>query len=293
MKTFVSILLAALFAPAVLADGPILYDRPRQLGRMVNPDITESSGLAWSNANENVLWTHNDKGNKPRLFAVALDGTHVGEFKVDAKHTDWEDMCTFKTDRDSYILLADVGDNDAKRKSYTLYLMREPKLKKSPKFGKMETIKPQAEVEFTYEGGPFNCEAVGVDATDPRALKVLLVTKDDRTCKVFEMKLPLRPEKNPMVAKEIASLRIAKVTGMDISPDGTRAIVLTYGDAYEFTRETGKTWADAFSGKPRVLPMPLRRQGETICYGGDGITLYLTSEGGIAPIWSVPPRPTE
>jgi hypothetical protein len=34
--------------------------------------------------------------------------------------------------------------------------------------------------------------------------------------------------------------------------------------------------------------MPRRRQGESICYGPDGKTLYLTSEQLPTPLWEVP-----
>jgi hypothetical protein len=34
--------------------------------------------------------------------------------------------------------------------------------------------------------------------------------------------------------------------------------------------------------------MPQRRQGETVCYGPDGKTLYLTSEFAPTPLFEVP-----
>ena len=38
----------------------------------------------------------------------------------------------------------------------------------------------------------------------------------------------------------------------------------------------------------REIGMPLRIQGESICYGPDGKTLYLTSEKLPTPLWEVP-----
>jgi len=75
---------------------------------------------------------------------------------------------------------------------------------------------------------------------------------------------------------------------MDISPDGRRAIVLTYADALEFVRRDGETWRQAFARRPRTIVMPRRRQGEAICYGPDGRTLYLTSEHTPTPLLEVP-----
>ena len=66
---------------------------------------------------------------------------------------------------------------------------------------------------------------------------------------------------------------------MDISPDGLRMMVLTYGDAWEYVRRPREDWADAVARSARRIRMPRRVQGESICYGIDGKTLYLTSEG--------------
>ena len=61
------------------------------------------------------------------------------------------------------------------------------------------------------------------------------------------------------------------------------------GPAFEFTRKPGETWKDAFSRVPRTLAMPVRVQGEAICYGRDGRSLYLTSERRPTPLWEVRP----
>ena len=80
---------------------------------------------------------------------------------------------------------------------------------------------------------------------------------------------------------------------MDISPDGLRAVVLTYGHAREYARRADESWSKAFARKERIIVMPRRKQGESICYGEDGKTLYLTSEGKSQPLWEVPLIPTE
>jgi len=93
-----------------------------------------------------------------------------------------------------------------------------------------------------------------------------------------------------MEAKKVANLHLPTATAMDISPDGMRAVILTYDHAYEYTRQPDETWERAFSRKPRCIIMPPRIQGESICYGPDGKTLYLTSEKLPTPLWEVPPH---
>ena len=92
------------------------------------------------------------------------------------------------------------------------------------------------------------------------------------------------------VAKAVATLKLPVTTAMDISPDGRRCVVLTYGPAFEYTRKAGETWKEAFARAPRMLSTPARQQGESICYGRDGKTLYLTSEKLPAPLWELRAR---
>jgi hypothetical protein len=65
-------------------------------------------------------------------------------------------------------------------------------------------------------------------------------------------------------------------------------IVLTYGNAFEYARQSDESWPAAFARKGREIRMPRRQQGEAVCYGPDGRTLYLTSEGSPCPFWEVP-----
>ena len=92
----------------------------------------------------------------------------------------------------------------------------------------------------------------------------------------------LAPEEGILIsdsaAKRIGQSWINMVTGADLSPDGRRLIISTYGPSYELTRTGDETWADVFKKQPRRIDMPRRRQGESICYDTDGESLLLTSE---------------
>jgi len=60
--------------------------------------------------------------------------------------------------------------------------------------------------------------------------------------------------------------------------------------AYQYTREGEEGWAEAFARPGHRIPLPLRQQGESICFGADGKTLYLTSEKLPTPLIVVPTR---
>jgi hypothetical protein len=79
---------------------------------------------------------------------------------------------------------------------------------------------------------------------------------------------------------------------MDISPDGHRAVIVTYEAAYEYVRAVKEDWETAFGRAPQRIPAPPRAQGESICYGPNGRTLYLTSERLPTPLWEIEPTET-
>lgn len=265
---------------------PIVYGAGRELAKLANQVITESSGLACSHAVPGVFWTHNDSGGKAQLYAFNLKGEDLGAYFVQgAAARDWEDMCSFSIAGRHFLLVADVGDNKAERKVCTVYIANEPA--SIAKQAKPPSLTLFARQDFAYEDGSHNCEAAAVD---PVRREIILVSKtNDPICKAYVLPLPL--EKNPKktVAKAIATLTIPTTCAMDISPDGLRALVLTYGDAHEYTRQPDEDWSKGFARQPRVIKMPGRAQGESVCYGADGVTIYLTSEKTPTPLLEVAP----
>ncbi|GAB4340214.1 MAG: hypothetical protein Kow0099_16020 [Candidatus Abyssubacteria bacterium] len=263
---------------------PLHYGKPKAVGALSDWEIKESSGLARSLLNSGAFWTHNDSGDVARVFLIGPAGKTLATYTIrGAVAVDWEDIASFKHDDYSCVLVADVGDNTAERKSCTLYIVREPVV--DPKFSpRTRNLRVWKTISFTYEDGPRDCEAVAVD---PVSKSIFLAAKSGGA--VYELPWPERELSGPMTARVVGSLGVSDVTAMDISPDGMRAIVLTYHDAYEYVRGDDEPWPEAFSRGGRLIPMPPRIQGESICYGPDGKTLYLTSEGVSQPLWEVSP----
>ncbi len=265
---------------------PVAYGKGREIARLANPAITESSGIACSRTTPGVFWTHNDSGSDARLFAFNLKGEDLGSFPVQgATAQDWEDMGSFSIAGRHFLMVADVGDNKMHRASCTLYILQEPAGITGQ--GRPQPLALVARQEFTYEDGAHNCESAAVD---PVRREIVLVTKtSDATCKAFVLPLPLDKNPGKAVARPVATLTLPTTSAMDISPDGLRALVLTYGDAYEYARQPDEAWGKAFSRPPRVIKMPARAQGESVCYGSDGVTIYLSSERVPTPLLEVAP----
>ena len=262
----------------------IKYGPPRQLAEIDNKDIDESSGIAVSIRNRDSFWTHNDSGDRPCLYLIDRSGETLADIRIKgARAKDWEDIASFKWGGSVYLIVGDTGKSIGSPRN-TLYIVNEPVI--NPR---IKTIGPTIIIKFKYEDRHHDCESIAVD---PVLGKIYLVTKSannkDRECRVYELPIPTTKGEFELTAQAIAVLKIPQTTAMDISPDGLRAIVLTYGDAYEYTRDIDETWSEAFARGPRRIKMPKRKQGESICYGPDGKTLYLTSEGKTPPLWEVP-----
>jgi len=269
--------------PAQTRPAPVIYDEPRRLCDLADKRISESSGLAASHRTPDVFWTHNDSGDGPKLYAFNAAGRSLATVTVrGAGASDWEDMASFALGGRSFLLIGDMGDNARRRKTCKLYIVPEPKVPAGAS-GAALTAQAAVAIEFQYEDGPHDCESVAVDTRDRR---IYLASKTG-IAKVYELPLPDKSPNGVLVAKAIAAVGVPFAVAMDISPDGSRAVILTYGPAYEFTRGADETWQQAFARPPRRLTMPPRAQGESICYGTDGKTLYLTSEKLPTPLYRV------
>ncbi len=272
----------------------VAYGQGSEICQLDGKIVGESSGVAPGIANQDFFWTHNDSGGGPVIYAFDSKGVILGAYEVrDAGAQDWEDIASVRIKNKGFLVIADTGDNFSKRNECLIYFFEEPVLKtkkikpssSKPKSDDKETkiskekTKGVASILFKYEDGPHDCEAMGVD---PQTLKIYLVTKthnQQEETKVYELpSLESKRTKKQETAKAIAVLKIPTVTGMCISNDGTRAVICTYGNAFEYKKNTNETWQDAFTKEPRTIVLPARKQGESICYGPDGKTLYLTSE---------------
>lgn len=261
-----------------------------------SPKINENSGVDTSQAYKNAIWTHNDSGNDPIVFLFSqTTGKTLAELTiVDCKNADWEDICSFQSGEQGYLLIADVGDNKKKRDWYQLCIFPEPELELSahdseePDIQRLQ-LRQWKDLRFKYEDGSHNCEAVVIDMA---AKKILLLEKvlvsEDQVPGVYQIELPEEKTDDLLVAKRIADIPYKNITGMDLSADGTRIVVRTYVDGFLYSRTEGESWAEVFAAnKPKTLALPLQRQGEGVCFSLDEKSVILSSEKKRAPLWRI------
>ncbi len=287
-------LLAALvfFVACSEADQPQQAEREPVLqfevaGRLENPKIDEASGLARSQRQPGVLWTINDEG-KSLLHAIDTGGARLGEVELrKSENKDWEDLASFQLDGKPYLLVADIGDNNARYKKRTLYIAKEPRTDENK-------TKVDWRIDFRYPNGPRDAESAAVDIENER---VLVLSKRDIPPSLYE--LPLRPgdEDKTITARWLGTIDSLpkpsrqdvefaprtknwhwQPTGMDISDDNRAAVILTYRAVYYYLRRPNQGWFDALNSKPIRIGLGNFRNAEAVAFGDDRRTVYVTGE---------------
>jgi hypothetical protein len=258
-----------------------------------SPRVVESSGVAVSRAHTGVLWTHNDSGDGPYLYATDLHGADRGRLLIPgAQAWDWEDMAlgpcpVLFLRQPSCLYLADTGDNLEVRPFVTVYAIPEPR---PPQDGgdTLGTTRAPAVLRVRYPDGPHDVEAVYVS---PRDTAVYFVSKGARRGSAIRLYRAARsawrfPDTSDAVtvATLVQTLDIRPnpeagrvITSAAVRPDGRLVALRTYTEIFLFYPGIGGRLLEA---RTRSCTLTGRETGgEAIDFLGD-TTFVLTKEGG-------------
>jgi len=120
-----SLVVASITATASQADTTSACKNAGALMRL--DGLPEASGLVVSRVTQGRLWAHNDSG-KPEMFSLDASGKVTGRVALSgAALEDWEAMAAGRCGSGTCLYLADIGDNDAKRKEIIIYRVPEPR----------------------------------------------------------------------------------------------------------------------------------------------------------------------
>ena len=283
---------------AQTASAPVTMVRT---GWLSSDELMEASGMIASYSRAGDFFVHNDEG-EPVLYAIDESGTDLGSVAiVPAKNKDWEDITSVPVDGDRWIVVGDIGDNKAKRKSIKLYFAEEPKTGEHDRYSGRLDLKHS--LHLTYPDGPRDCESM---AYDPIGKQILLLSKRDKPSRLYAVDLETALAGKNAELKflgTIAKLRpptskdrfhfggrtdfISQPTGFDISDDGTEAVIITYRSLYRFQRKADEDWLSTFQRKPEEVVGPPAVQNEAITYSVDGKAIYVTTEKKPAPVYRI------
>jgi hypothetical protein len=245
-----------------------------RLARMSDPRIVESSGVVASRRFPGVLWTHNDGGGKRQaLFAIDREGKTLASIPVpDLKFHDLEDIAI---DDAGDLYLGDIGNNEGKRETLTVYEIEEPNPNTDG-----TPISVKREWRLKYPGAPFNCESLFIWKEDGYVVSKVF---GDERAQVF--RFPLKPSSDPITLELVATLGIeSPVTGGDISADGNLLALVAKNGAYVYRIEGD------VSRVASVAPYFTRLKDEHIescCFVPEG--LLATSENRDIFLFTDPP----
>jgi hypothetical protein len=267
-------------APDLTAESD--FSRSEVVGKIESKRIKESSGLAVSRCQDDVLWTHNDSGDGPYIFAFNSKGKDLGTWKVaNAENRDWEDMSIWKDSLGKcYLYLGDIGNSkDGSRTEHTIYRIAEPVV--SDKTNE-QAAEPGTTIVFSYPDTRRNAETMMVH---PETGDIYIVTKESKGPAAS-----YRIAANSNKAEKIGELSVpagppGMLTGGDISPDGKRLVISDYFAAYEFAiADDSSDFESIWRSTPTVIEMGARKQGEAISYSPDGRSIFATSEKVGSPV---------
>ena len=255
----------------------------KQVGTVQAKDIKEASGIVASRTSRGVLWVHNDSGNAATVFALNTEGRLLGTYRLKgARCRDWEDIAIGPgpDPNGSYLYVGDIGDNEARYPSITIYRVPEPVVDPNRVLGEIEIGPPDA-IELTYPDGPKDAETLLVD---PLSGDIYVIAKREFLSRVYRAARP------PSAAKRTAMELVARLpwgfaVGGDVSPDGHWVIVRGPFNACLWRRPEGEELWRAFTTEGFALRLLRERQGEGICFDADGRGFFTIGEQSRPPIY--------
>lgn len=260
----------------------------RNLGALPK-ELTETSGLAASQVNAGVLYSHNDSGSGPRFYALSQSGELLATINLPGvTMEDTEDIAVGPCPTGSCVYLGDIGDNAKMRTSRKVVRVTEPVLKPG-ETGQTLTATHLEALPFSYPGDVRNnAETLMVH---PQTGDIYVATKEAAGVRstLFKFPQPLTPGRS-VVLTRVAELPIPKpgdqdLSSGDIQPCGGAVLLRTGNRLYLLPVMPGQSFEAVFSppsaDPPYVLEVPaaMEENGESVAWSSDGTGYFTTSEG--------------
>jgi len=286
-------LLLPLFGFQSISPFSCQWGKPAEVG-LLEKSIDEASGLAISRRFPDRLYHINDSDITGRFFITNFAGRNTRTVSVTGfRPRDTEDLalgpCDTTTD---CLFIGDIGDNNRVRKDIEIIVVEE-------RADFPAEVRIRSRVRARYPDAPHDAESMAVHPDGD----IYILTKN---LELNGLRLAVGParlyrlrrdqwrnSRNAIETMELVmTLDFAKLlprsllggrlpTGMDISPDGKRVLVLTYQDAVEFfvdlsTLPTSEIWKEG--QHYRRIPLLVLQQQEAISFTPDGKAFIYTTE---------------
>ena len=165
-----------------------IFGEAQSRGAIQNTELNEASGLIASINNPGLLWSHNDSGDKARIFLMDDSAKNKAVYYLEGiKAKDWEEIASLQKDQ-NYLLIGDIGDNKGVRPYVSIHLIREPIYREGVFYTDTIPAEEIATFNLRYEDGPRDAEAFFYDEMDQ---KLYVISKRELEVGLYETNLPL------------------------------------------------------------------------------------------------------
>lgn len=273
-KLIYSLLVLVFFFSEISAHAQDIMADRQILGKASHPALSEISGIMASRQYPGKYWVHNDSGDTGRIFLIDSVANLHCEFYLEGVHAvDVEDIAWVNNAGRNYILLADIGDNQAKRSDIKLYYFEEPKLSDGKR---LDSIPASQIQEFTvrFPDKSRDAEAIFVDPIDQR---FYLISKRDfystlYTADIFEKR------EGKYTLKKLLELPFTFVTAADITSSGDALLMKNLTQVFFWERSPKESILSTLRKPYKRVAYQAEPQGEAIAFDLKGHKFVTISE---------------
>jgi hypothetical protein len=244
--------------------------------------------MAISRRFPNRSYRLNDSGDTGRFFVIDGNGDTRAVSIAAFRPRDNEDMALGPCGENHCLFIADIGDNARARKELEIVVVEE--MRDYP-----AEVPAKWRLRIRYPDGPHDAESLGIHPNGD----LYILTKDPLRQQIFRLK------RNQWFAAEdilhtleivttidmsrmipVSTIIDRPATGMDISPDGKRVVILTYRSALELFVDFGSAFPDPAEWKEgvhyRAISLEILEQQEAVAWLPDGSGFVYDTERPIA-----------
>ncbi|WP_034062448.1 hypothetical protein [Lacinutrix jangbogonensis] len=215
----------------------------------IDNSLEEVSAIALVK-NSNLYWVIEDAGNKNKLYALDSKGNIEKTITItNAKNIDWEELTT---DNDNNIYIGDFGNNNHKRKAFTIY-----------KVSNIENNEKEAIAGITTFTLPENTKSQDFESFFLWNNYFYLFTKNHKHTDVYKVENKIGNHVAQLITTHKFKGKDNRITSADISKDGKTIILLNHDKAWQLSNFKNEAF---FEGTVKALNFNHNSQKEGVLF---------------------------
>jgi hypothetical protein len=265
--------------------------------------LDEASGMATSAIAEKRLYHTNDTWNPSPVFFMTdemgqtLQTVGLEGLSSNGRLDDIEGMDVGACGDQSCLFIGDIGDNSSKRPELRIFVIEEFTAVPA-------SVLPKQLLRVQYPDGSHDAESLAVHPNGD----IYILTKEGISllgtppAKLYKLPRDLWENAGdelltlePVGSIDLRTLSGTTVnifshiaTGMDISSDGQRLLILTYGEVFEIAVDVSQLTGEMISTETlyKQIEVTTLLQQESISYASEGYSFFYSAEArsGSAPL---------